>query len=144
MREFVSAAKEADAEVIEPIKFKLDGTEYSAYPPTESQIALVVAATTGGYKNENEQIAALINFAVALLSKEDHDAIVQKLMDRDDPFELSSDDPEKASLMGIMEHIIEEATGNPTKLSSASTPSREKTGKKSTATVQPKALTRSA
>lgn len=137
MREFVSAAKaktEEDTEVIQPIEFSLDGKVYRAYPPTESQIALVVAATTGGYKTNDEGIAAMINFAVALLSKDDHDEIVQKLMNREDPFELPD-------LMQIMEYIIEEASGNPTKLSSDSTQSRANTGRKSTATARAKELT---
>lgn len=136
MREFVTAAK-ADTEVIEKIPFTLDGVEYHAYPPTEGQVAIVIAAESGSLADDNERIAAEVDFMFGLFDDETHAALKRRLLDRNDPFGFED-------LMNIMEAVIEESTGNPTKPSSASTSSLEKRGSGSTATARKRVATRSA
>lgn len=146
MREFTTAVKAKAAEDEAPdekptIKFTLDGVDCWAFEPTESQTAVLISATSGR-RRSNDDTATLINFIFNLFDAETKMHLQDRLLDRNDPFELSSDDPEEASLMTIVEDILEEASGNPTKPSSASTSSRASTGQKSTAARQRKGTTR--
>lgn len=126
MREFTTAANEAASgdEPDKGIPFMVDGFECRAFKPQDGQLA-VLMATTGRHSSNEEQIAGLINFFVAVLNDESHGYIVSKLLDRRDKFGLDE-------VQDIMEWLIEEWSGRPTRSPSGSTSSPESVGPKST------------
>jgi len=123
MREFMTAAKDAVGED-EVIEIPLDGVIYRAYQPTDGQFAFVMA-TTGKHASTQDQVAGQINFFLSLFEKEDADALAHRLLDRTDPFGIEM-------VTEIMEAMMEEWSGRPTKRSSGSSQSPRTTGRKST------------
>lgn len=128
MREFITAAEKAGEtqdEVDQGITFMVDKVECVAYQPGDGQLA-VLMATTGRHSSQNEQIAGIINFFASVLSDESHGYIVSRLLDRRDRFGLEQ-------VQDIIEWLIEEWSGRPTKSPSGSTASPPSTGLSSTA-----------
>lgn len=134
MREILVAAERADRpdddQAPEPITFPIknpDGTtdrELTAYFPGDGQIAALMA-TSASFSSMPERVAGAINFLVSVLGDDDHSYIVNRLFDARDPFGA-------AHVQDILEGLVEEWTGRPTKLPSGSTPSRRTGGRKST------------
>jgi len=129
MKEFVTAAEEAakpedDDGVME---FSVDGVMCKAYRPQDGQLAVLMASTSR-HSNNQEQIAGVINFFVAVLDDDSHNYVVSKLLDRNDSFGLEN-------VQEIMEWMIEEWSARPTRSPSASTSSRRSGGRKSTPTT---------
>ena len=127
MREFTTAANEVAAEAEggdNGMTFKVDGVECKAYRPKDGQLA-VLMATTGRHSSNEEQVAGLINFFVAVLDDESHSYIVSRLLDRRDSFGLEQ-------VQDIMEWMVEEWSGRPTRSPSVSTSSPPSGGQKST------------
>lgn len=127
MKEFSTAISEAERQDDEDnaMEFSVDGTLCRAYRPSDGQLAFLMAST-GRHSSDSEQIAGLINFFVAVLDDDSHNYVVSRLLDRRDPFGLEQ-------VQAIMEWMVEEWSGRPTKSPSVSTPSPPNTGRSSTA-----------
>ena len=125
MREFVTAVEEAfEGEPDEGNTLKLDGHVLHYYKPTDGQIA-VYMASTGRHSSDSDRTAAIINFFIELFDKDSQAYLVERLLDRDDPFGL-------VQVEEMIEALTEEWSGRPTQRSSGSTPSRRTGGRKST------------
>lgn len=128
MKEFVTAGRRSKNSVFdnaEPVTFKVDDDEFTAYPPTEGQMALMMAAQANN-RETSDHVAGVIDFFDGLLDEETQKIFRERLMDRDDPFDFDL-------VQEIMESLIEEWSGRPTQSPRGSTPSRPTTGRKSTA-----------
>lgn len=123
MREFLTAAKESVGED-DVLDVPIDGVLYKAYRPTDGQFAFVMA-TTGKHSSTQDQIAGQVNFFLSMFEREDADALAQRLLDREDPFGIEM-------IGDIMNEMMEEWSGRPTKSASASSRSPKTTGRKST------------
>lgn len=126
VREFTTAVKAAvvkDTENEGVTKFKIDGRECTAYRPEDGQLALLMA-TTASHSNMHEKVAGIINFFIAVLEERDHYYVTGRLLDREDDFGIED-------VTAIMEHLIEEWSGNPTESPSDSSPSPRSGGQKS-------------
>jgi hypothetical protein len=129
LREFTTAARQTAPSAIEgaePITFKVDGEEFTAYPPTAGQLALVTAAQSE-YTPAVERVKALIDFLDGLLDEHGRERFRERLLDRDDPFDFDT-------VEGVIEWAMEEWSARPTQSPSGSTPSQRRTGPRSTAT----------
>lgn len=126
MQEFITAAEDADRDEDEntEYRFKIDGRECIAYRPQPGQLA-VLLATNARHSSEEEQIAGLINFFVAVLDHDSHSYIVNRLLDRTDRFGLKQ-------VRGVFDWMVEQWSGRPTQPPSVSTPSPPTTGPSST------------
>jgi len=119
-KEFVTAIEEKVKGGPEPITLTL-GKEYADddgvvlkevrdvtfHPPVEGQVALMMARM-GRHSSTNDKIAGLIDFFVEILDEEDHQYIVNRLLDRHDPFGVSQ-------ITEVMTHIVGEWGQRPTK-----------------------------
>lgn len=127
MKEFTTAVNEAEKQDNGDdgaMEFSVDGVLCRAYKPKDGQLA-VLMASTGRHTSAQEQIAGVINFFVAVLDDESHNFIVNKLLDRKDPFGIEH-------VNDIMEWMMEEWSGRPTKSPSGSTTSPPTGGRNST------------
>lgn len=124
MREFTTALKEVTGEAEEAMHFTVDGRELTCYPPSEGQLA-VLMASIGRHSALAQQIAGIINFFVEVMDEPSHAYLVGRLLDRTDPFGLEE-------VTEIMDWMIEEWTGRPTQSPSVSTRSRQSGGQRST------------
>ncbi len=108
MKEFVTAVEEVVAEddgtpVEEQfVAFKLDGREMHAYPPTDGQLAFMLAALGRG-QTDDQRFAAIINIMLASLRDEDSDFLESRLLTRDPAKRLKIQQVEE-----IFEHLTEE------------------------------------
>lgn len=127
MKEFTTALKAIEQEQDEEdatLHFSLDGHELKIYPPSDGQLALLMAST-GRHRTMPNQIAGIIDFFVELMDEESAGYIERRLLDRKDPFGLTE-------VTAIMEWMVEEWTGRPTQSPSGSTQSRRPGGRRST------------
>lgn len=138
MREFDTAVQEAYDETEgladDGSTFKInerakDGTlvrsvECTYYRPTPEQVAMLMSSL-GRHTSHQTQLAGAIDFFVAVLDEDSHAYIVDRLMNRNDPFGLEDVEP-------IIMEMVEEWTGRPTQPPSGSTQSRSNGGRKST------------
>lgn len=126
MREFITAVEEAQQpdDVDEGNFIKIDGVDYRYYRPTDGQIAMF-AAMTGRRASTQDQIAGTVDFFFDLFEKADQARLSARLLDRADTFTT-------ATIGEIMEAMVEEWSGRPTKPSSVSTTSQSNVGRKST------------
>lgn len=133
MREFTTSAEKAKSAIegAEPIEFKLDGSLYTAYPPTSGQFMLVMAAM-GGAKFKAEDIATYVDFLASLLDVDSMEAIRVRLMDRNDPLDFET-------ISEIVNGLVEEWSEHPTGSASASSTSPRPNGRRSTAKPRSKA-----
>lgn len=130
MREFVTAvtaessrldhATEDDAQ---PVTYRVDGREVTFYPPSTSQLVMIVA-TEGA--ETNEMIANYINFFFGLLDPKDVAYFRKRLFSRTDDFGI-------VQIRDISSALIEEWSANPTQQPSDSSDSPQSTGRRSTA-----------
>jgi hypothetical protein len=126
MREFVTAVEDAfDPEPDEGNTLVLDGEKLRYYRPTDGQLAIYFAST-GRHSSDADRTAAVINFFIELFDKESQEHLVERLLDRTDPFGLPK-------IEEMLEALTEEWSGRPTRRSSGSTQSRTSGGRKSTA-----------
>jgi len=127
LKEFTTSARAAEeARIGLPVTVKVDDREITFSPATESEMAMLLAASspTG---NTVEAIADTINFFFALVEDEDqHSYLRGRLFDRGDPFDVSD-------IADIVVYLVEEWTARPTSSPSDSTPSRRSAGRRSTA-----------
>lgn len=115
MKEFTTAINEViEGDTEAPMEFLLDGEKIRAYKPTEGQLAMLMASM-GRHTTDQTKIAGIIDFFVAVLDEEGHQYVVSRLLSRDDPLGI-------VQVQEVMEWMIEEWTGRPTKPLSVSTP----------------------
>ena len=122
MKNFETAARRGVPAVSNPvdIPFQIDGTDFTAHPPTSGQLALfILAQGQGGYS----VIGAMFTFLESILDEDGVVAIREKL----------TDGVELSLITDIISYLIEEWSARPTKPSSASSGSRKVTGNTSTA-----------
>jgi len=84
VREFTTAARRSAPSVIdgaEPIEFMVDGEQYTAYPPTPGQMALLVSAQAKN-RDPGESIAAIIDFLDGILDENAQADFRKRLLDR--------------------------------------------------------------
>jgi hypothetical protein len=126
MKEFTTSAKAAiePDSIDQPITFKVDDVEVRAYEPSPGQMAMMYSALSD-LSTDNQRVAGIVDFFLGLLDGDSRRVLAQRLMDREDPFELDE-------LTEIMTWLIGEWSARPTRPSSASTPSPRRTGRKST------------
>jgi hypothetical protein len=128
VKEFAVAAKardEDDADISTPIEFKVGDDVLRAYRPEVGQVAIMYARMDDTVAADSERIAAMIDFFMGLLDKESRRLLTRRLMDRDDDFEMED-------VNDILNWLMEEWSGRPTRPSSASSRSRQNGGRKST------------
>lgn len=125
MKEFTTAVEHAEqGDNDEGMEFGVDGVMCRAYRPSDGQLAFLMAST-GRHSSDQEQIAGLINFFVAVLDDRSQTYIINRLLDRKDKFGVEN-------VQSIMEWMIEEWSGRPTQQPSGSTASPPSGGQKST------------
>src|SRR6478735_5031881 len=114
MKEFVTAVVEAEAEdareqriakrietgatreeaeaaedAVDYVEFSLDGRVLRAFPPTEGQLAFMLAALGRG-QSQDQRFASIINIMLASLRDEDQDYLEGRLLAKaDDPKRLT-------------------------------------------------------
>jgi hypothetical protein len=119
------AVPESAFEDAEPIEFDIDGEPFIAYPPTGGQLALVMASA-GKHSKTVDRVVATIDFLDSLLDEEGQERIRERLMDRNDPFDLEQ-------VEDILDYLVKEWSARPTKQPSDYRRSQSKTTKSSTA-----------
>lgn len=121
----------------ELLPFTMAGSDVQLYAlmPTESDIALVAGAMSQ-YAEDAEKAVAVLDLFWSLMDLETARHLRRRMRDRKDPFGVPD-------VMNVLEWVVEEATGRPTKPSSGSTASQPSTGARSTASSQRKTSTRS-
>lgn len=125
MREFVTAVEDAfEEEPDEGTFIKLDGREMRYYRPTDGQIAMFMSAN-GRHASGSDRVAGVVDFFMGLFDADDQGHLSDRLMDRTDPFGVKK-------VEEILESMLEEWSGRPTKSSSGSTRSQTSGGRKST------------
>jgi hypothetical protein len=124
-----------DEEELLPFKMAGDETQLYAMMPTESDVALVAGAMSQ-YAEDGEKVVAIFDLFWSLMDDATGRHLRRRLRNRSDPFGIPD-------VMNVLEWIVEERTGRPTKPSSGSTASQPSTGARSTANSRPKASTRS-
>lgn len=115
--EFTVNEKDADGKVVNKVLCH-------AYKPSDGQLA-VLMASTGRSSSVQERIAGIVNFFTAVLDDESNAYVVGRLLDRRDDFGL-------AEVSQVMEWLMAEWSGHPTKSSPVSTASPPSTGQSST------------
>lgn len=125
MKEFVTAAEQADEQDEADLIFMVDGQEMRAYKPTEGQFALLMMAL-GRHVSDNEQFAGAIDFFINVLDDRSQQYVIDRMMSRDKIIPLEQ-------IIEIMHWMVEEWGGRPTRPPSGSTQSRSNGGRKSTA-----------
>jgi hypothetical protein len=125
IKEFTTAIKAAEeSEEESTLEFAVDGVMCKAYRPNDGQLAYLMAST-GRHQSDQEQVAGIINFFVAVLDDDSHTYLVNRLLDRKDQFGLEQ-------VQKVMEWMVSEWSGRPTKRPSVSTTSPPNTGQSST------------
>lgn len=104
-------AEAAEAEVDDEgvITFKLDDRTLKAFPPTEGQLAFMMAALGRG-QSTDQRFASIINIMLAAMRDEDQDYLEGRLLaKKDDPKRLRIQKLEE-----IFEYLTEEWFARPT------------------------------
>lgn len=127
MKEFITAAESqaaAEEDREDVVEFSVDGVLCRAFKPGGGQLGVLMAATSG-HQPPQVQIAGIINFFNSTLDDQSSSYLVNKLLERDNGFEIEE-------VQDILEYLVEEWTGRPTKSPSGSTRSQSRGGRKST------------
>lgn len=102
--------EEAVAEVDDekPIVFTVDGRELHAYPPTDGQLAFMLAAMGRG-QSDDQRFAAIVNIMLNSMRDSDRDYLEGRLLTRDRKRRLPMKQVES-----IFEFLTEEWFARPT------------------------------
>lgn len=103
----------------------LDRVQCTAYKPTEGQVVILLADVMGRRATLVDKIAGAIDFFTDVLDEDSKTYIVGRLLDPADPLGLNE-------LQPIINHIVEEWGGRPTKQPTDYSPSRKVAGQSST------------
>jgi len=124
IKEFTTAAREAQAEDNTALPFVVDGHECIGYKPDAAQFAVLMASISRS-NDWSQQIAGVINFFASILDQPSHAYLTGRLLDRDDSFGIED-------VQHIIEWMVEEWTGRPTRQPSDFMQSRQHGGQRST------------
>lgn len=127
MKEFVTAVQRQEEETQEApsgIQVKVDGRILTFYRPQEGQVAVLMAAT-GRHSRDGDKVAGIINFLASVCDDADSFYLETRLLDRRDPFDMGN-------VQDILEHLMGEWSGRPTKQPSGSGESPKTGGQNST------------
>jgi hypothetical protein len=116
--------EEAESEVESEegvIEFKVDGRTLKAYPPTDGQLAFMLAALGRGQSQE-QRFAAIINIMLSAMRGEDQDYLEGRLLER------GKNRLPITTVEAIFEHLTEEWFARPTQPPSGSAPSLQSDG----------------
>lgn len=116
MKQFTTAVREKTQESEgddKPITFDVDGQTFTAYKPSDAQIA-IITTKTGRRASSADVAAAAIDFFWSVLDDKAARTVEDRLMDRKDDFGLDE-------VLDILFWLIEEWTGHPTERQSVST-----------------------
>lgn len=125
MKEFVSAYDEIENEETgeeQVIVFKVDGRELHAHPPTDGQLAFMLAALGRG-QSADQRFAAILNIMLSSLRDEDADYLESRLLDRNPKTRLPV-----TQIESIFEYLSEEWFARPTQPASDSASSPQSDG----------------
>ncbi len=100
------AEKEVDEGV--PVEFKLDDRVMKAYPPTDGQLAFMLASLGRG-QTKDQRFAAILNIMFESLDEDDKDHLESRLLTRDPKKKVSM-----KQIEGIFEHLTSEWFARPT------------------------------
>jgi hypothetical protein len=128
VKEFTTAVREVEEDT-SLMEFKVDGVDLKCFKPKDGQLAMLMAST-GRHTSQHTKVAGIIDFFVEVMDEPSHHYIVDRLLDRQDPFGLEE-------VEQIMMWMIEEWTGRPTESPSVSTRSPQSAGQNSTPTTSP-------
>lgn len=138
MREFTTAAKAPiEDDIIEftmrrnpdaDPEYVPDAKVLNAYRPGEGQLAVLMASLGKG-ASDLDGVAGPLNFLDSLLDDEGRKYFLDRMLDPKDPFG-------PVECEQVMEGLIEEWGGRPTRPSSGSTASQPTDGQNSTLTTQ--------
>lgn len=104
---YETAVSESSADEGEYTVITLDKRKIKVYTPTESDIALMFARTSGRHVDEGQLVGSVIDFFFNLLDKGDAGYLERRLLDRKDPFDVEF-------IEGILKDLMEVWTANPT------------------------------
>lgn len=138
-RNFTTAVTEvAGRDEADAFHYQIDGKPLVIYPPDASQMTLLIAATMNADEDDLDPttVATIISAFIGMLDDKSARLVRRRLLDPADPFDLDT-------IVDIVSQLAEDVVARPTESSSASSPSRPATGKSSTASVRPRASTRS-
>lgn len=112
MKEFTTAFEalqsETEADGVKPIEFKLDGQTIKSYPPTDGQLAFMMASMGRGQTSDG-RFAAIVNILLESFDDEGREYVETRLLTRDDSRRLPV-----SQVNDIFEYLIEEWFGRPT------------------------------
>lgn len=130
MKEFVTAVAEVvnGEEEDKGSIFFVDGRELTYYRPGDGQLAYLMAATSGRSSTNADKVAGLLNFFDAILDDDSSQYIGERLLSRTDKFGIDE-------VQEIMEWMVEQWAGRPTKRLSDSSKSQTTDGPKSTPAI---------
>lgn len=140
MREFMTAVKEDFVPEGEEdaLVFLHDGREVKFYEPSSGQLAIM--STIRASKDPGQKEArAVMSFFFGMMDEATADYFEERLMDRNDPFDLDSE----GGITEIFEYLLEEWSGKASKQPSDYQQSPKQTGRSSTGNTRAKASTSS-
>jgi hypothetical protein len=127
-RSFTTSAKSVEdneSPMGTPVTYEIDERDVTFLPPTTGQWAVTLAGLSDT-ASATEQMGAQINFFFSMLDDDDMRYFKQRLMDREDPFDV-------ADIAEIITALMEEWSARPTIPPSGSSRSPSTGGKRSTA-----------
>lgn len=138
MLEFSTAVEQDRQEPDETTPILLDkGTKHErtlqAHQISEGQFAVLMTVLSSRSSTDMDAIAAIFDAFGGLFDEEDQQYLWKRLMDRNDSFSKNG----IAKIQEILEALVEEWSGRPTKSLSVSTSSPESDGLKSNPTTPP-------
>jgi hypothetical protein len=130
VKDFTTAVeKQEETEDESVLVFSLDEFEMRAYRPTEGQFALLMMAM-GRHVAETQQASGVLDFFINVLDQPSQNYVLGRMQSRTNAIPMDA-------IVEILEWMIEEWGGRPTRSPSVSTPSRRNGGRKSTRVLQP-------
>jgi hypothetical protein len=127
MKEFTTAIEDAvrEAEGTEEeqyTQFTIDGRELRAYPPTDGQLAFILASMGRG-QTTDQRFAAIVNLMLESLRDSDKDYLESRLLSRDPKKKIPIKMVEE-----IFTYLMEQWFARPTQPQSGSAPSPQSDG----------------
>lgn len=104
--------------------YSVDARDLLAFKPSEAQYAVLIADVSR-HTTTQTKIGGVINFFDSVLDDDGSAYVTRRLLERKDPFGLGD-------VQEIVEWLVEEWSGRPTRRSPGSTQSRSSGGQKST------------
>lgn len=127
-REFedeILADVQREPERDEPVYVDVAGKETVFHYPGTGQMAYMAMASAGD-RNNMQTAGMMINFVISLMEDEDARRLRGLLLDRENEYGMED-------LLDVFDELQERWSSRPTQSSSASSPSRPETGRRSTA-----------